>query len=140
MDIELKEKIPVTPELLNDLVSKSWLELEHLQAQANNLDNNPALQTLLNNLITSYYVFIGGIENLQVGINTMQQPSVSTSDELQKKLEPDILDDLVFDKDEVVHVTHDEPALEATEPFEYFVDFDEPVGDPLSDDDLYGNL
>lgn len=140
MDIELKEKIPVTPELLNDLVSKSWLELEHLQAQANNLDNNPALKTLLNNLITSYYVFIGGIENLQVGITTMQQPTVSTSDELQKKLEPDILDDLVFDKDEVVHVTHDEPALETTEPFEYFVDFDEPVGDPLSDDDLYGNL
>lgn len=140
MDIELKEKIPVTPELLNDLVSKSWLELEHLQAQANNLDNNPALKTLLNNLITSYYVFIGGIENLQVGITTMQQPPVSTSDELQKKLEPDILDDLVFDKDEIVHVTHDEPALETTKPFEYFVDFDEPVGDPLSDDDLYGNL
>ena len=25
------------------------------------------------------------------------------------------------------------------EPFEYFVDFDEPIGDPISDEDLYGN-
>ena len=140
MDIELKEKIPVTPELLNDLASKSWLELEHLQAQANNIDNNPALKTLLNNLITSYYVFIGGIENLQVGTTNLQQLPVSASDELQKKPEPDILDGLVFNEDDVVHVTHDEPALEVTEPFEYFVDFDEPTGDPLSDDDLYGNL
>ena len=26
-----------------------------------------------------------------------------------------------------------------TEPFEYFVDFDDPVGEPLTDDDLYNN-
>ena len=32
----------------------------------------------------------------------------------------------------------DEFESEATsEPFEYFVDFDEPIGEPLTDDDLY---
>lgn len=139
MDIELKEKIPVTEELLKELVSKSWFEIEYLQAQLNNLDDNQVLKQLLSNLVTSYYVFVGGLENLQAGktfalIDT--QPKVP-------KLE-DSIEDKNISKDlrtlfpEEVIDTKIGVVSEPFEPFEYFVDFDEPSGDPLSDEDLYG--
>ena len=42
--------------------------------------------------------------------------------------ELDVENDSIFDE-----------RTEVSEPFEYFVDFDEPNGDPISDKDLYGN-
>lgn len=135
MDIELKEKIPVTDKLLKELADKSWLEIEYLQTQLKNLDDDQKLQQLLNNLITSYYVFIGGLENLQAGDDLL---AVETSEE------SDILKSTVFDEVDTVSLSDfykDEASTsenQVVEPFEYFVDFDEPVGKPISDEELYG--
>ena len=41
--------------------------------------------------------------------------------------------------DDVSIDAYDNVQDEVIEPFEYFVDFDEPVGDPITDDDLYNN-
>ena len=67
MDYKLKDKLTASKDFLTELVDKSWLEIEHLQAQIANIDNteeNTKLIQLFKNLLTSYYVFIGGLENL----------------------------------------------------------------------------
>lgn len=138
MDIELKEKIPVTSELLTELASKGWQEIEHLQAQLSNLDDNHSVKQLLQNLITSYYVFIGGIENLQTGTTLITKAPI----EPEKKIIPEITDD--FDEPEPFDLAsfYSKETVDTqesdSEPFEYFVDFDEPVGEPISDEELYG--
>ena len=70
MEYCLKDKIVVTKDFLNDLEAKSWQEIEHLQNQIANIEANKEsapLLKLLNNLLTSYYVFTGGLENLSSG-------------------------------------------------------------------------
>ena len=127
MNYELKDKINVTTELLNELELKSWQEIEHLQAQLANLDNGPVndkLRQLFKNLLTSYYVFTGGIETLL---------SESISNVALPTEEPVVLQ--TIDPKSIVN----EPDTEVTDPFEYFVDFDDPSGEPLTDKDLYNN-
>lgn len=146
MDYELKNKIVVTKELLSELEAKGWQEIEYLQAQLNNLTDNhkiDKLRQLIKNLLTSYYVFTGSIEMLiseYDGTTNTQVNSQKTNlaqdellaqeyDEAEQPTDKlDVENDSIFD----------EPA-EVSEPFEYFVDFDEPNGDPISDKDLYGN-
>ena len=67
MEYKLKDKLTASKDFLTELVDKSCLEIEHLQAQIANIDNteeNTKLIQLFKNLLTSYYVFIGGLENL----------------------------------------------------------------------------
>ena len=88
-------------------------------------------------MCTNYYVLIGCLEALMdepADVEAVIEPSVMIADE-QTAIEASV--------DEVQELTTgvaDEPAKENPnfEPFEYFVDFDEPAGDPLSDEDLYG--
>lgn len=141
MNYELKDKITTTKELLNELEMKSWQEIEHLQTQMANLAEDSAnnkLRQLFKNLLTSYYVFAGGIETLLSepdSYNTVQVQSVP-----KVKTDINVEDIPVESTDEFIsndiHVVDD---TEAIEPFEYFVDFDEPSGEPISDKDLYGN-
>ena len=68
MNYELKDKINVTKALLSELAIKSWQEIEQLQTQIANLADGPIndkLRQLFKNLLTSYYVFTGGIELLE---------------------------------------------------------------------------
>ena len=141
MNYELKDKINTTNELLSELEVKSWQEIEHLQAQIANLSEgstNDRLRQLFKNLLTSYYIFAGGIETLQ------SEPDTTITKPIQK-VEPDIV--LDEPTEPAVHeptydfISDEMPTstYEVTEPFEYFVDFDEPTGEPLSDEDLYGN-
>jgi hypothetical protein len=65
-EYNLKDKLSLTPELLDSLTSKGWQEIEHLQAQIANIDD-VSLNQLLKNLLTSYYVFVGGLESLASG-------------------------------------------------------------------------
>ena len=139
MNYSLKDKIQVTDDFLSKLESKGWQEIEHLQLQITNLevsaDNNQIIK-LLQSLLTSYYVFVGGLENLTSGY-AVEQASIATEAEIPAtEIEAD---DLY--PGEKLHITtssaEQESATEA-EPFEYFVDFDEPFGEPISDEDLYG--
>ena len=145
MNYELKDKINTTQELLSELEAKGWQEIEHLQAQINNLaegTTNDKLRQLFKNLLTSYYIFTGGIETLA------SEPINNVSTQPEAKLEEPVIDAIAeptMDESDLVNPIEDfaiknkENNYEVSEPFEYFVDFDEPTGDPISDEDLYGN-
>ena len=149
MKYTLKDKLTVNKEFLADLETKSWQEIEYIQGQIANIediqDNKPLIQ-LFKNLLTSYYIFVGGIESLddikpitvidKVCLDK-EQPSVP----VEKAVGNDDYHDESCEDDifEPVFVEKQDSATEANiEPFEYFVDFDEPIGEPLSDEDLYG--
>lgn len=141
MNYELKDKIKVTKDFLDELESKSWQEIEYLQAQISNIevtDNNAKIIQLLKNLLTSYYVFVGRLENLD---------NNTTQTEIDSTIDTDVVN---VDLDASVDVDNTKPELtsndtpvdtrindEFFEPFEYFIDFDEPTGEPLTDDDIY---
>lgn len=147
MNYDLKDKIVVTKEFLNDLEVKSWQEIEFIQAQIANLAENPInskLQQLLKNLLTSYYIFTGGIEALN------SEPASTLNEPVEKQVDEPILEvnsGMALDKletaDSIEDVTVKNSNIaddyEISDPFEYFVDFDEPFGEPISDEDLYGN-
>ena len=137
MNYELKNKITITKELLNDLETKSWQEIEYLQTQIANLAEDPVnykLKTLFKNLLTSYYVFAGGVETLasapDAEITIFNEPASKAQEDQVPAIEP--IDDIIPEDTNTI----DDSAV--SEPFEYFVDFDEPVGAPISDEDLYG--
>ena len=144
MNYELKDKINITKELLSDLEMKSWQEIEYLQAQIANLADTVAgnkVRQLLKNLLTSYYVFAGGIENLtEQPINEPVEEVTPVESELI--IEPEIESEITISEP----VNYAEPVEtegyidnEVSDPFEYFVDFDDPIGEPLTDKDLYNN-
>lgn len=144
MEYILKDKIAVNKEFLSDLKSKSWQEIERLQSQISNIED-PELLKLLNNLLTSFYVFTGGLENL-IDTKVIQKNTEPANKTLSVVEEPAQIDPSEL---EIETELNDSESLELhyakdldqkdPEPFEYFVDFDEPTGDPISDEDLYGN-
>ncbi len=145
MEYTLKDKLTITKDFLKDLEEKSWLEIEHLQNQIANIEDtaeNKALIQLLKNLLTGYYIFVGGLENLDSNITTNKAidkvlPEKEDTPKVVGTADDDYLADLVFDEPAI---EKSEPVInDYSEPFEYFVDFDEPIGDPLTDDDLYNN-
>lgn len=144
MNYELKDKISVSEEFLTELETKCWQEIEHIQAQITNLaegSTNDKLRQLFKNLLTSYYVFTGGIETLiSEPINSSWVSEAETTpEEVIINSEPE----LIINEPEVVASEDSFSSLETSdnyeisEPFEYFVDFDEPIGDPITDEDLY---
>jgi hypothetical protein len=158
MKYELKEKINATEDFLNELSAKGWQEIEYLQSQIANLDTgvvNEKLRQLFKNLLTSYYVFTGEIENLlsePTAIPTEEDSVLQTKQRTEAEIEvrvpekvtaktatltTDSIADLA--QDHIFEIDNDTPQEQRDfEPFEYFVDFDEPSGEPISDEDLYG--
>jgi hypothetical protein len=157
----MSHKIEATKEFLNDLIGKSWQEIEALQQQIDSIDTGTYLGNeivkLLRNTCTSYYVLIGCLEGLtdcqesrytdvvksEPSIKVYQrykpdspEKPVDAEPKAQLIAEPVIND--VLDDEVIFEPKHAEAPVDF-EPFEYFVDFDEPSGDPLTDDDLYCN-
>jgi hypothetical protein len=128
---------------------KSWQEIEQLQAQIANIEvskESKKLIQLLKNLLTGYYVFAGGLENLNDDTNISKVDTFTGNDSTNKEqvvikakdipeLNDAVLDEPVYLLDEPPKATNED----SFEPFEYFVDFDAPIGEPLTDDDLYSN-
>jgi hypothetical protein len=147
MEYTLKDKLTITKDFLSDLEMKSWQEIENLQAQIANIEEteeNYKLIQLLKNLLTSYYVFTGGLENLsneKATTKVMNCPKqVETEIKVANAVEPEVSYDDTYEDDLFEPVAVEKrDAVDEIEPFEYFVDFDEPIGDPISDEDLYGN-
>jgi hypothetical protein len=147
MEYTLKDKLTITKDFLSDLEMKSWQEIENLQAQIANIEEteeNLKVIQLLKNLLTSYYVFTGGLESLsdeKATTKVMNCPKqAETEIKVAKAVKPEVSYDDIYEDDlfEPVAVEKQD-AVDEIEPFEYFVDFDEPIGDPISDEDLYGN-
>jgi hypothetical protein len=138
MNCLLKDKLVITKEFLQELEDKSWQEIEYLQSQIANIEatnENSKLIALLKSLLTSYYVFTGGLENLDNDEISQGKP-INTKYSDEKALEDDYTAELILD---TAISSEPEAVLDSSEPFEYFVDFDEPIGEPLTDDDLYNN-
>lgn len=142
MNIVLKDKIKVDKNFINDLIAKSWEDSESIQNQIDSIeiDSEVAAKAvkLLKDLLTSYYVFTGCLENLENEPIEVVEPI--------KAIEPEVIvpEKLAIIPEEPVKVMPDIDIFSEldtdeadSEPFEYFVDFDEPVGEPLTDDDLY---
>ncbi len=139
MGIMLKDKIKVDKNFIDDLITKSWQDSESIQNQIDCIEVDSAIATktvrLLKDLLTSYYVFAGCLENIEnesTDVAIKAEPmsaAVKATKVVQEEpikvagAEVDILPELDYAAD--------------AEPFEYFVDFDEPTGEPLTDDDLY---
>lgn len=142
MEYTLKDKITVTKDFIDELTEKSWHDIEHIQSQLANLadtEESKKVGKLLSSLLTSYYVFVGGLENIDNVSIAPVQP-VELPDEPIQSDEPNIDEESeLFDEP----LKLEEPLendLEISEPFEYFVDFDDPTGEPLTDDDLYSSV
>jgi len=147
MGITIKDKIKADKNFINDLIAKSWEDSESIQNQIDCIetDSEIAAKTvkLLKDLLTSYYVFTGCLENLAnepveaARINEpveVAEPEVIVPEKLTIIPEEPVKANNEPDIDFFSELDADEPE---SEPFEYFVDFDDPVGEPLTDDDLY---
>ena len=146
MNYNLKEKIEVNEEFLTDLIAKSWQESEAIQQQAANIDTSTKLGAevarLLKNACTNYYVLIGCLEALteSTSIDCYNTCNKIDVDMPQIVDEPDKLEaeqELESESEDSLIPTMNNELNAEFEPFEYFVDFDEPAGAPLTDDDLY---
>jgi hypothetical protein len=62
------DKVTVDNDLLNDIITKTWHDIENIKSQIEMLDNTDAktveFKKLLNTLLTNYYIFVGCIENI----------------------------------------------------------------------------
>ena len=132
------DKIKIDSAFIYDLITKSWQDSECIQNQIDSIevDSPRAAKVikLLKDLLTSYYVLTGCLENLEGElVNTIvpeseqQKDLLDPPDESTVENSPDIDSLNEFDTE----------TVSIGEPFEYFVDFDEPVSEPLTDDDLY---
>ena len=138
MNIVLKDKIKIDDNFINDLVSKSWQDSESIQNQIDSIEIDSPQATkvvnLLKDLLTSYYVFTGCLENIaHESISVIEPEPMMQQEPISIPEEPaieNISDTNIFDE-------FDNETM--SEPFEYFVDFEEPVGEPLTDKDLYNN-
>ena len=143
MPYSLKDKISVTAEFLNELISKSWQETETLQQQIANIDTNTKLGSetvkYLKNACTNYYILIGCLEALVENPNTAE-----TEIETDAAIPQNTVNAEAYDEPYKAEANTEEMPILPTvptddfEPFEYFVDFDEPSGTPITDTDLYG--
>ena len=146
MEYTLKDKIEVTKDFLEDLIKKNWQEVEAIQQQISCIDTSTKLGTevskVLQNVCTNYYVLIGCLESITENPDTAL---IDNTEAIVTDQEPALECD-------VITTGHTEPSFNNLqmaseggdqnldfEPFEYFVDFDEPSGEPISDKDLYGN-
>lgn len=129
----LKDKLKVTKDFITELENKSWAEIDNLQNQINNIEtteeSKPLVQ-LIKGLLTSYYVFVGGLENLSLEANSENFVEVNSEKNNLAAAVEDSSKEVLNNAD---LISNDN----SYEPFEYFVDFDEPSGEPLSDEDLY---
>lgn len=143
MNYTLKEKITVTEDFINELISKSWQETETIQQQIANIDTSTRLGAevakLLKNTCTTYYVLIGCLEAL------LENPEVIDSEAVEQPVVQNNAESEAIEDELAAEYTPYKGTSNAQiittdnfEPFEYFVDFDEPSGEPLSDKDLYG--
>ena len=139
MQYNLKEKIKVTEEFLRELISESWHETDAIQQQIANIDTTTDLGSevtrLLNSLCTSYYILVGCLEAL---VENSEKATVDTTrpTRVLNNPEPTVSNEELTIESEVMSGTSAE-HISDFEPFEYFVDFDEPYGEPITDDDLY---
>lgn len=118
---------------LNELLKQGWLDIENLQKQIDTIESaspqSGELIEIIKDFLTSNLIYVGCLENL---LAKTQKSS------LEKEIKL-VNDNKVLDLEEPTedNIINNSATDTDSEPFEYFVDFEEPQGDPLTDKDLY---
>lgn len=165
-DISKNETLPLS--FLTDLVSKGWEEVGYLKeasaAIGTEYSNTDKVQSIMQDLIDAYLIFIGQMEAHLHREDYIEEPeeeedkdNKDTEDTTADKEEPDTNDEetepKVEEKEEEIPDAEIEADLLAVQnkqverpvvmdsDFDFFVDFDEPdMSQPrLTDDELYGH-
>lgn len=139
-------KIKVDKTFLDALITKSWQDSEGIQSQIDRIDGSSVIGTevinSLKNLLTNYYIFIGCLENAASDKSVYNSNSAPVQSNTQQNKVSSVKNDLnipLSKKISEIDIENKKPIETIIEPFEYFVDFDEPTGEPLTDNDLYAN-
>ena len=163
---ESKEQLPIA--FLTDFISKGWEEVGYLKADIEAIreayKGTKPIEELIQNLIDAYLVCIGQLEAHLHDKKYLSYPEESglSGTKLEEDLELRISSDKIEVKTEektpvevkeeedkiIIGINEEDEEIEETEkapeaevePFEYFVDFDEPdMSEPkLTDKDIYG--
>lgn len=148
-----QEELPIT--FITSFVSRGWEEVGMLKEQIKALKeefggkNIAKIEEILQGLIDAYLINIGQLELFLHENDYVEVPEIEEEKE-EKVEEPTEEDEVEVAAEEEVEIEDEIEAEVEVEPqsvvrqtpgdfeaFEYFVDFDEPEGDPLTDDDLY---
>ena len=134
------DKIIIDEGYLKELINKNWQDIENLQRQIDSLSDEDlkttALKKFLNKLLTSYYVFTGCVENIladfdnNVSSDTINQNTLNISSSTIDTA------DIINPIDSNINNYSNTISEADFEPFEYFVDFDEPIGEKPTDEDI----
>ena len=139
-----QEELPIT--FITSFVSRGWEEVGMLKEQIKALKEEfggkgiEKIEEIFQGLIDAYLINIGQLElflheNDYVEVPEIEEEKVEEpveEEETEKEVE---IEDEVEVEVEPQKIVKNVPA--DFEAFEYFVDFDEPEGEALTDDDLY---
>lgn len=131
-----KEKIPVS--VYTDHISTWWSEVgrlkDEVKAISENFSDAKHFEKILNNIIDEYLIAIGQTESLLDEKKIVELPE---EDSLNESITLKIsLEDEEIEENECENCSENE--IQLSEPFEFVVDFDEPSGEKLTDQDIYG--
>lgn len=139
-----QEELPIT--FITSFVSRGWEEVGMLKEQIKALKEEfggkgiEKIEEIFQGLIDAYLINIGQLElflheNDYVEVPEIEEEKVEEPVEEEETEEEVEIDDEVEVEVEPQKIVKNVPA--DFEAFEYFVDFDEPEGKALTDEDLY---
>lgn len=139
-----QEELPIT--FITSFVSRGWEEVGMLKEQIKALKEEfggkgiEKIEEIFQGLIDAYLINIGQLElflheNDYVEVPEIEEEKVEEPVEEEETEEEVEIEDEVEVEVEPQKIVKNVPA--DFEAFEYFVDFDEPEGEALTDDDLY---
>lgn len=144
-----QEELPIT--FITSFVSRSWEEVGMLKEQIKALKEEfggkgiEKIEEIFQGLIDAYLINIGQLElflheNDYVEVPEIEEEKVEepTEEEIEEVEEAE--EEVEIEDEVEVEVEHQKVVKNVPadfEAFEYFVDFDEPEGEALTDDDLY---
>ena len=146
-----REELPIT--FITSFVSRGWEEVgilkEQIKALKGEFKNIDRIEEILQGLIDAYLVNIGQLElflqeNDYVEVPEIEEEKVEEPNEETKETED--VEHVTEENNEIekgeIEIENEpqvkiKPISKDFEAFEYFVDFEEPEGEALTDDDLY---
>lgn len=139
-----QEELPIT--FITSFVSRGWEEVGMLKEQIKALKEEfggkgiEKIEEIFQGLIDAYLINIGQLElflheNDYVEVPEIEEEKVEEPVEEEETEEEVEIEDEVEIEVEPQKIVKNVPA--DFEAFEYFVDFDEPEGEALTDEDLY---
>lgn len=144
-----QEELPIT--FITSFVSRGWEEVGMLKEQIKALKEEfggkgiEKIEEIFQGLIDAYLINIGQLELFlhendyvevpEIEEEKAEEPVEEENEEVEETEEEVEINDEVEVEVEPQKVVKNVPA--DFEAFEYFVDFDEPEGEALTDDDLY---